>query len=174
MGASTTSEQGGEGHAAHAAPGARVVAALPDLAAPILAAVGVELDRVEYALGGGKPVLRVFLDKAGGVGLEDCAEVSRQLSVALDDADLVRGAFVLEVSSPGLTRPLRGEADFRRFAGRWALVHAKAPIAGKRREALGRLAGFEDGCVLLDESKSGERLRVPLDQIAKARLEIES
>lgn len=173
MNASKARETERTGTGSRNAPGARVVAEVTELVQPILDAVGVELDRIEHAIGGKKPVLRVFIDKDGGVGVDDCAEVSRQLSALLDEEEVVRGAFVLEVSSPGLDRPLHGEEDFRRFAGRLAHVHAKTPIVGKRREAVGRLAGVEEGCLLLDLVQGDERLRVPLDDIAKARLEIE-
>jgi ribosome maturation factor RimP len=151
----------------------RVEAAVTELVQPILASTGLVLDRLEFVRGGGRPVLRVFIDREGGVSVDDCAEVSRQLSALLDDDEVVRGGFVLEVSSPGLTRPLRGEEDFRRFAGRLAVLHGRSPLHGKRRDVTGRLAGVEDGCVLVDEQRSGERLRVPLEQVAKARLELE-
>jgi ribosome maturation factor RimP len=154
-------------------PGARVVAEVTRLVQPILDATGVVLDRVDQAAGGKRPVLRVFIDKEGGVTVDDCAEVSRQLSALLDEEEVIRGAFVIEVSSPGLDRPLHGEDDFRRFEGRLAAVTAKTPLVGKRRDAVGRIAGVEDGHLLLDEVKNGERLRVPLDEIAKARLELE-
>ena len=173
MSATETSSSRSGGPEGRNAPGARVVAEVTRLVGPVLDAAGLELDRVEHALGGKKPVVRVYIDKPGGVGVDDCAEVSRQLSVLLDDEDVIRGAFVLEVSSPGLTRPLRDEDDFRRFAGRLAVIHAKQPLVGKKREATGRLAGVEDGCVLFDEVRSGERVSVPLEDIAKARLEIE-
>lgn len=173
MTSTKTSERESAGRAARRPPGARVVEEVTRLVQPILEAAGLELDRVEQAMGGKRPVLRVFIDKARGVNVDDCAEVSRQLSALLDDEDLMRGTFVLEVSSPGLTRPLHGEEDFRRFAGRLAVLNGRRPLVGKRREAIGRIAGVEDGCLLFDELRSGERVSVPLEEIAKARLEIE-
>jgi ribosome maturation factor RimP len=173
MNASKTRDTERTGSSSRNPPGARIVAEVTRLVAPILDATGLELDRIEQVMGGKKPVLRVFIDKQGGVCIDDCSEVSRQLSALLEDEEVIRGAFVIEVSSPGLDRPLHGEDDFRRFEGRLAHVHATSPIFGKRRDAVGRVAGVEDGCVLLDEVKSGERLRVPLDEIAKARLELE-
>ncbi|MEM7248003.1 MAG: ribosome maturation factor RimP [Acidobacteriota bacterium] len=154
---------------------ARVESAVAELAAPVLRAVGVELDRVEYAAGvTNRAVLRVYIDRPEGVNVEQCAEVSRQLGVVLDTdgAELIPGAHVLEVSSPGLTRPLHGEADFRRFTGRLAHVQASVPIDGKKKDVVGRLAGIEGEDLLLEVS-SGERVDVPLSAIVNARLEIE-
>lgn len=173
MNASKTRTSERAGRTPRNPPGARVVAEVTRLVQPIVDATGVELDRVEYALGGKAPVVRVYIDKEDGVTVDDCAEVSRQLSALLDEEELFRGPFLIEVSSPGLDRPLHGEDDYRRFTGRLAAVTAKMPIVGKRRDVVGRLAGVEDGHLLLDQVKSGERLRVPLDEIAKARLELE-
>jgi ribosome maturation factor RimP len=108
------------------------------------------------------------------VGIEDCQRVSQDLGALLDvedalTADLGEG-FTLEVSSPGLDRPLRGEADYRRFTGRLAKIVTHEPVGGQSHFA-GRLSGVEDGMVLLAE---GRRIhRVPLDRISRARLEVE-
>lgn len=108
------------------------------------------------------------------VGIEDCQRVSRDLSAILDvEEELTAGlaqSYTLEVSSPGLDRPLRGEADYRRFVGRLAKIVTRVPV-GRQTAFAGRLAGFEDGHVLLDE---GRRVhRVPLEAITRAKLDVE-
>ena len=124
-------------------------------------------------------VLRVMLDRATGeVGIEDCQRVSRDLSAWLDVEDATIGqalgdSYTLEVSSAGLDRPLRlerGDADFCRFEGRLVQVVTKEPVDGQSAFA-GRLAGVEDGCVLMVE---GRRTHcIPLAKISRARLEVE-
>jgi ribosome maturation factor RimP len=131
-------------------------------------------------------VLRVVIDRPetadrpsvipGGepVGVEDCQHVSHDLSALLDvEEDLTAGlakGFTLEVSSPGLDRPLRGEPDYRRFTGRLAKVVTREPVAGQSHFA-GRLAGVEGGAVLLTEGRRTHR--VPIGLIGRARLEVE-
>jgi len=107
------------------------------------------------------------------MGIEDCQRVSQDLSALLDvDDSLTEGLseFTLEVSSPGLDRPLRGEADYRRFVGRLAKLVTKEPLNGQAHFS-GRLAGVDDGAVLLREGRRTHR--VPLDVIRRARLEVE-
>jgi ribosome maturation factor RimP len=130
-------------------------------------------------------VLRVILDRVvptstggvetgDGVSIDDCRRVSEDLSALLDvDEDLTAGleqSYTLEVSSPGLDRPLRGEADYRRFEGRLAKVVTAEPIEGQSHFA-GRLSGVENGSVLLVEGRRTHR--VPLAAIRRARLEVE-
>ncbi|HVW04544.1 MAG TPA: ribosome maturation factor RimP [Vicinamibacterales bacterium] len=131
-------------------------------------------------------VLRVVIDRPdagegtsaipGGepVGIEDCQHVSRDLSALLDVEDaLTEGLdreFTLEVSSPGLDRPLRGEADYRRFVGRLAKVVTREPVEGQSHFA-GRLAGVEDGFIVMTEGRRTHR--VPLALVSRARLEVE-
>lgn len=111
---------------------------------------------------------------AEAVGIEDCQRVSHDLGTLLDvEPELTAGidqAYTLEVSSPGLDRPLRGEADYRRFAGRLAKIVTREPVLGQSHFA-GRLAGVETGEVLLVEGKRTHR--VPLELISRARLEVE-
>lgn len=127
-------------------------------------------------------VLRVTIDRPDNVGsageepigIDDCQRVSRDLSALLDVEDEltaeIAGGYTLEVSSPGLDRPLRGERDFRRFEGRLAKVVTDAPLDGQSHFA-GRLAGIDGGEVLLTE---GRRVhRIPLDRIKRARLDVE-
>jgi ribosome maturation factor RimP len=125
-------------------------------------------------------VLRVILDRpastspADSVSIEDCQTVSRDLSALLDVDDELNAElgekYTLEVSSPGLDRPLRGEADYRRFEGRLAKIVTSEPVE-RQTSFAGRLSGVEDGVVLLTE---GRRVhRVPLAAIKRARLEVE-
>ena len=113
--------------------------------------------------------VRVFIDKPKGVSVEDCARVSRQLTklFAVENIDFER----LEVSSPGLDRPLRGEADFRRFQGRWAKIVVDPAINGQKHFR-GRIEGVEDDVVLfLAEGNKAQRL--PLSSITRAKLDVE-
>ncbi len=132
-------------------------------------------------------VLRVVIDRPDpgaqvtgrpeddSVGIQDCQRVSQDLSAVLDveeetlEADLGQ-SYTLEVSSPGLDRPLRHEADYRRFAGRLAKIVTAAPIRGQSAFS-GRLSGVEDGAILLAEGRTVHR--VPIAQIKRARLDVE-
>jgi ribosome maturation factor RimP len=122
-------------------------------------------------------VLRVQIDRPGpaataedSVSVEDCAHVSRDLSAILDVEDVVPTQYTLEVSSPGLDRPLRHEADYRRFSGRLAKIVTTEPIARQTAFA-GRIKGVEDGAVMLEEGRKTHR--VPLDRIKRANLDVE-
>lgn len=142
---------------------------------PILLRDGYELVEVEWVRGGGRWTLRLFVDKAGGFGIEDCQQVSRMVEPVLEVGDFIEPAYDLEVSSPGLERPLRKPSDFDRFAGQRARVKSFGPIAGTAPNSPGRkhwtgvLKGFKDAAVEIDVD--GQLHRVPHDQIAKASLE---
>jgi len=132
---------------------------------------------VELRREGRTQVLRVFLDKPGpsasaadSVSLDECARVSEELSALLDVEEVVPvDSYTLEVSSPGLDRPLRGIADYRRFTGRRAKVVLSAPI-DRQTAFVGHLRGV-DGDEVLFESEGGRLVRMPMGQIARARLE---
>src|SRR5207249_7203635 len=100
-----------------------------NLASPLAAQEGLELVDVEFAGAGGRQVLRLNIDRAGGVSLDDCTSVSRAVSAALDVEDPLQGAYDLEVSSPGLDRPLRTPEHFEKYAGENVRVKAYGPIA---------------------------------------------
>ena len=138
---------------------------------PVIAGMGYELVDVQASNGG--RLLRLFIDKPGGVGLEDCAAVSRQLSrvFEVEGIDYER----LEVSSPGLDRPLRKGADFARFAGRKAEVRMRTPDASGRRRFVGVLRGAEAGRVTLELEAKGQELdgqtvTLELGDVDRARL----
>jgi ribosome maturation factor RimP len=150
---------------------------------PILAADGYELVEVEWTLELGGWILRLYIDKPGGVTIDDCQAASRTVEPALDVENFIEPSYALEVSSPGLERPLRKPADFSRFAGRRAHVRSTTPIppgeylietdvhATPRRNWTGTLRGYHDGYVELDVD--GKVHRVPHAKIAKANLELD-
>lgn len=147
-----------------------------ELAQPILASLGLELVDLEFKTAGRSHVLCLYIDKPGGVSLDDCAEVSRELSLILDVEDCISGRYTLEVSSPGLERPLKRLEDFVRFSGRLAQIKTAELLqdeqGNKRKTFLGTLQGVEGELVLL-QLKEGQQARIPLDKIAKAHLAFE-
>ncbi len=148
-----------------------VVERVRSLAEPILIDRGLELVDVEFQRETRGWILRLYIDRLGGVTLEDCQKVSEELGDHLDVADVIDHPYALEVSSPGLDRPLTRDADFVRFAGKPARIVTHEPIEGQRNFR-GHLAGLVDGAVLLALA-DGRQVRIPRDLIAKARLEIE-
>ncbi|GAB6039585.1 ribosome maturation factor RimP [Endothiovibrio diazotrophicus] len=130
-------------------------------------AMAFETVGVEFHTAGHHSLLRVYIDKAQGVTVDDCADLSRHLSAVLDVEDPIPGQYTLEVSSPGLDRPLFREEDFRRFAGREVKIRTLAPVDGRKRFK-GRLLGFEGGCVAIE--MEGERVELDFDSIHDARL----
>ncbi|HET7922478.1 MAG TPA: ribosome maturation factor RimP [Gammaproteobacteria bacterium] len=134
---------------------------------PAVVALGYELVELEFHGQGRNSVLRLYIDGPKGVTLDDCERVSRQVSGVLDVEDPIPGHYALEVSSPGLDRPLRRLEDFERFVGQRAKLELLLPLDGRRRFT-GTLAGVEAGEVLMDVE--GERLRLPFTQMGKAHL----
>jgi ribosome maturation factor RimP len=126
---------------------------------------------VELKGGNSNQLLRVFIDKPGGVSHADCALVSEQLSAMLDVEDIFPGRYVLEVSSPGLDRKLTRPSDYTYFVGRRARVVLKE-ATGEQKVLEGRLAGFENGRVRLDLGEHGLQ-ELDLNNIRKAQLVVE-
>ncbi len=153
-----------------------VVSKITELAEPLLASLGMELVEVEYRREGRDMVLRLFLDREGGVSLDDCAAASRELSALLDVEDFIPGHYTLEVSSPGLNRPLKKESDYRKYQGRLVKVRTFELLAddagNKRKTFTGELLGLEEGVVRLRLTE-GQTAGIPLEKIAKANLEFE-
>jgi ribosome maturation factor RimP len=148
------------------------------MAARVAAGYGLEIFDVQFRREGSGMVLRVQLDRPGpaataaeSVSVEDCAHVSRDLSAVLDVEDVVPTAYTLEVSSPGLDRPLRGAADYARFAGRRAKLVMRQAVDGQSFFK-GTLGGIDAGEVLID-ADDGRRHRVPIGVITRAHLEVE-
>ncbi len=134
---------------------------------PLLAELGFELVELEYAPGRAHAVLRVFIDRPGGVGLDDCERVSHELSAWLDVEDPLPGAYTLEVSSPGLDRVLRTPAHFERHVGERIWLELRVARDGRRRYT-GRLAAF--GPEGIELSVDGSTIRVSFAEIGRARL----
>lgn len=134
---------------------------------PVVTAMGYELVHVELVGGGRDTVLRVYIDAPDGISLADCEAVSHQIGGVLDVEDPVPGGYQLEVSSPGLDRPLVKAGDFERFAGHRVRVRLSAAVDG-RRKYTGELLGCEDSQVML--AVDGERHVLALDDIDSARL----
>ncbi len=146
------------------------------LAENLLTPQGMELVDIEYKREGCHMVLRLFVDRAGGITLDDCALVSRELSEILDVEDFISEIYTLEVSSPGLNRPLKKESDYGRYQGRLVKVKTFELVADEagnlRKTFLGDLGGLVDGVVILN-LREGQIARIPFDKIAKANLEFE-
>ena len=137
---------------------------------PVEAAVrglGYELVGVEYLPQGRRSLLRVYIDSPDGITVDDCERVSHQVSGVLDVDDPIRGQYVLEVSSPGLDRPLFTAEHFRRFAGSRVRLRISPPLEG-RRNFSGVLRGLNDDLVVVIQ-EDGE-VKIPLHQIEQARL----
>lgn len=149
------------------------------LVTPVLDELKMELVDLEFKREGRDWFLRLFIDKDGGVTLDDCAEVSRDVSAILEVEDPISTAYHLEVSSPGLDRPLRKAADYLRFTGRLIKVktYEKLDPDGRgheRKTFVGTLLGLEDGVVRIEQNdKPGGIVAFPLDAVAKANLEPE-
>ena len=137
------------------------------LAAPIVQAQGCSLWDVEYVREAGTWFLRVYIDKEGGVSIDDCEAVSRPLSDALDEADPIEGSYTLEVSSAGADRPLRKPEHFAAFLGSEVEVRLYRPVEG-RKDHVGILKAFQDGDVTI-EAGGAERC-FPKKDVAQVRL----
>jgi ribosome maturation factor RimP len=159
-------------------PSADIVEQVREVAVRVAGTHGLQIFDVEFRREGRGMVLRVRLDRPGpsataedSVSVEDCARVSRDLSAVLDVEDTVPVAYTLEVSSPGLDRPLRHADDYRRFAGRRAKLVMREAVDGQKF-VKGILGGVEGHDVLIDGDQ-GQRHRVPIGVITRANLEVE-
>jgi ribosome maturation factor RimP len=135
---------------------------------------GLELVHAEMAGGRGNAFLRIYIDKHGGVTIDDCSTVSEQVGLILDVEDLIAHSYTLEVASPGLDRGLFKPADYERFAGNPARIRLNQPLAGQRN-FMGKLVGLdrEGEPAALLEDDTGQLHRLPLEMIAKANVELE-
>jgi len=141
-----------------------------ELAEPVVDELGLELVDVVYATESGRRILRVIIDGPGGVTIDDCTMVSRELGTLLDVEDVVPESYSLEVSSPGLDRPLVREKDFRNAVGKKIRLRTKEPLDG-RRNFRAVLVGVGDDSVTLEDSE-GRLWKIELSNIDKARLEV--
>jgi ribosome maturation factor RimP len=144
-----------------------------EIAEPILAAEGFELVDVEYVREHQHWILRLFIDKEGGVGLDDCSQASHAVETALDVADLIDHAYSLEVSSPGLDRRLRKREHFARVTGKKVKVKTYGPVGQPPRKSFsGLLTQVEEDAVTVEVEGAGP-FRIPMREIAKANLVFE-
>jgi ribosome maturation factor RimP len=147
-----------------------IVERVESLANPILRDEEMELVETEYRREARGWVLRLTIDKEGGVTLDDCARVSREVGRILDIEDVISVPYTLEVSSPGLRRPLHREKDFLKYRDRNIRVKTFAPVEN-RRQFKGRLLGLVDNCI--EMAVDDDLFRIPLSNVAKANLEID-
>jgi ribosome maturation factor RimP len=134
---------------------------------PVVEGLGYVLWELEYAPGRGNALLRLYVDSAGGITLDDCERVSRAVSEVLDAEDPVPGHYTLEVSSPGLERPLRTPAQFAAYVGEPVYVELDRAIEGRRRFK-GRLAAASGDSI--DVDVDGRRYALPMGAIRRAQL----
>lgn len=140
---------------------------LLELLVPEVEAMGYELVELDAPAPGGSGTLRIYIDGENGIGLEDCERVSHRVSGVLDVEDPIHGHYILEVSSPGLDRPLRTEQHFRSQAGKLVKIVLTAGRPGRRRYK-GTIVGVVDGIVEIEVD--GERVSLTLSDIESARL----
>ena len=134
-------------------------------------AMGLEMVHVDYQKEGPRWVVRLYIDREGGVALEHCAAASEQFGALLDASDLIPHEYHLEVSSPGLDRPLFRALDYERFSGQRARLTTHRPWTGRRHHQ-GVLLGYTDGTVGI-RFDDGHEERIPLELIASGRLEVQ-
>lgn len=149
----------------------KVVEAVSAMAKPVVEAQGCELWDVEYVREAGQWFLRVYIDREGGVSIDDCEAVSRALDPLLDEADPIPDSYNFEVSSAGVERELKRPSDFERFMGSFSAVKLYR-ASGGAKEHLGYLRAFEGGNVTI-ETKAGEVMTFEKSQVASVRLRLE-
>ena len=134
---------------------------------------GFELVDVEIKRARDGNTVRLFVDREGGIGLDDLQSVSEEVSAILDVEDPITSTYTLEVSSPGLDRPLKKEADYVKSVGKLVKLSSYEPVEG-RRHWTGRLAAFEDGVLRLTLENEGDKVAlIPLEKVSHGRLEVE-
>jgi ribosome maturation factor RimP len=158
---------------------ADIVEQVRALAGRVAGTLGLEIFDVQYRREAGGMVLRVQVDRPGpaakaedSVSVEECATVSRDLSAILDVEDVVPTAYILEVSSPGLDRPLRGATDYRRFTGRRVKLVMREKVDGQSFFK-GRIEGVDDRDVIIIATDDHKQHRVPMSIVTRANLEVE-
>jgi len=138
-----------------------------ELFEPVVNGMGFDLIEIEYFPNPKHGVLRLYIDKPGGVVIDDCSDVSQQISALIDVEEPVSGQFNLEVSSPGLDRPLRRVKDFQRFVGSLVKLKTIMPLDGQRNFK-GRLLSADENVVVIETDT--EELSLPMSAIEKARI----
>ncbi|ANF96560.1 ribosome maturation factor RimP [Paenibacillus bovis] len=147
----------------------KIKTTVEEMVQPFLEEHGFELVDVEYVKEGKNWFLRVFVDKEGGIDIDDCGRVSEYLSEKLDANDPIKDPYFLEVSSPGAERPLKKESDVLKAVGKDVFVTTYEPVDGSK-EFEGRLLSFENDDMLIEAGK--KRYTIPYEKVASARLAI--
>ncbi|HLP42785.1 MAG TPA: ribosome maturation factor RimP [Fibrobacteria bacterium] len=143
---------------------------ISSMAEKVAGSHGLDLVDVELFRAGRRRILRVYIGKRGGVGVEDCAKVSRDLGVLLDAENVMEDdSYTLEVSSPGLDRPFKTLQDFRRNVGRFVRISTREPVEGKKL-LVGKLEDADEASVKLDAD--GKPRSIPMDLIVQAKVDI--
>jgi len=149
--------------------GARTIGErVEQIAVSVTEPAGIEFVHCEIAGSKRNPTVRLIIDKPGGVTLEDCAQVSRDVEAILDSDDFIPTSYVLEVSSPGIERELYVLADFERFTGKDVRIKTNRPVSGQRNFS-GAIVAVKDGEIELEDRTSG-RVRIPYESVVKANL----
>ena len=143
------------------------VKGLHQLLKPVVESLGYELFGIEHVLRRHSALVRVYIDSEAGITLNDCERVSQQISGVLDIEDPIRGHYILEVSSPGLDRPLFTPAHFRQFAGNTIKMELRQAVSG-RRKLTGKLIGMQTDTVIIIDN--GKEYCIPFNIIGKTRL----
>jgi ribosome maturation factor RimP len=148
-----------------------IVKSVRTLVAPVVESEGMELVDIEFKKEGKTWYLRIFIDKPGGVTLLDCEKISREVEVLLDIEDIIDRSYTLEVSSPGLDRPLKTKEDYLRFQGKLVKIKTFSSIHGQKVFS-GYLQGIQDDKVRI-RTKSNQEIEIPYENISRSRLEVE-
>jgi len=141
------------------------------LIGPICGQKGVEVVEISYKREGPRYVLRILADKPKGITLDECGSLNNEIGQKLDAENIIEGSYVLEVSSPGLDRPIISRRDFERAMGRTLKVSTYAPFDGKN-VFIGELLGISENAVVIQDAE-GISTEIPMDKIARAKLHIE-
>jgi len=144
---------------------------ITELASQVAASMGMEVVLVELKGDGNRSVVRAFIDQPSGISLDDCERFSRRFSISLDVEDWIPSSYTLEVSSPGINRPLVKESDFKRFCGENAKVRTRLPLEGQRHFK-GKILGVTEGRLEL-EVAPGKKVGIALVDIEKANLNMD-
>lgn len=136
---------------------------------PVVSAMGYELVGIDYRSNPNHGLLRIYIDQEGGVTADDCAKVSHQVSGILDVEDPIKGHYVLEVSSPGIDRPLFTMADYEKYVGNTVRVQLKGGWEG-RKKVVGVLLGVSVADESIEIDETGERRVIPLSEVSRANL----
>ncbi|HPW45810.1 MAG TPA: ribosome maturation factor RimP [bacterium] len=145
-----------------------ILTKIEDLVSPVLANLGYELVDREFAVEGGRRILRIYIDRPGGVTIDDCSAASHAVEDLIEVEELIPEKYVLEISSPGINRPLRKREDFERYAGSIVRMKTRNPVGG-RSNFKGELVGLsgDDVVVTID----GKNYNVPIAELGKARID---